>query len=58
MHSYDFCKPDESKSNNGEGAKVSENLGQILLGERIRTSPYRIAMLEPSTCQTLCTKKY
>lgn len=28
-----------------EGAKISENLGQILLGERIREAPHQVLPL-------------
>jgi hypothetical protein len=43
---FDFCEPGEDPLT-GEhaphvGAKVSENLGEVLLGERIRHSPYKV----------------
>ena len=38
--------PETGKTEPKEGATVSENLGQILLGERIRHSPYQIRMRE------------
>lgn len=71
--SFDFCEPGEdvAGAKPTEGAKVSENLGQILLGERIRTSPYKvllklllnfiqkIAMHQDVSCASLCKpKKY
>jgi hypothetical protein len=44
--SFDFCEPGETPDGTGkahEGAKVSENLGQIILGERIRNAPYQVS---------------
>ncbi len=41
--SFDFCEPGEDANHPKEGVKVSENLGQILLGERIRTSPFKVS---------------
>ncbi len=45
-YSFDFCElgedPATGEKKPHEGAKVSENLGQILLGERIRQSPYKV----------------
>lgn len=40
------------------GGAVSENLGQILLGERIRHSPYEIRMREDVLCRPLCNRTY
>jgi hypothetical protein len=39
-------------------AQVSENLGQILLGERIRHSPYEVRMREDVYCRPVCMRKY
>ena len=50
--------PETGKTEPKEGATVSENLGQILLGERIRHSPYQIRMREDVYCKPLCTRKY
>lgn len=50
-HHFDFCQADESNS-------PVENLGQVVFGERIRPSPYKISFLENSTCEKLCTKTY
>ena len=50
--SFDFCQADESNA-------PSENLGQVVFGERIRPSPYKIEFGKSSdTCQVLCTKSY
>jgi hypothetical protein len=43
----DFCEFDEElNATDSEhvhvGGKVSENIGQILLGERVRYSPYHV----------------
>lgn len=57
---FDFCEPGEEvgqDTNAQEGAKVSENIGQIVLGERIRTSPFKISMHEEVTCRALCKPK-
>jgi transmembrane 9 superfamily member 2/4 len=51
-HHFDFClAKDESNS-------PAENLGQVVFGERIRPSPYKIKFMENATCSTLCTKFY
>lgn len=51
-HHFDFClAKDESNS-------PAENLGQVVFGERIRPSPYKIKFLENQTCSTVCTKFY
>jgi len=59
---FDFCEmgesADEVTAKPKVGAKVSENLGQILLGERIRHSPYEIRMREDMYCQPLCRRQY
>lgn len=58
---FDFCEPGETPdgSNHGHvGGKVSENLGQVLLGERIRQGPYQIEMQRSKTCEPLCHRKY
>jgi len=47
---FDFCEPGESAfplpdgvtASPHIGAQVSENLGQVLTGERIRHSPYQV----------------
>lgn len=50
-HHFDFCPGDESKS-------PVENLGQVVFGERIRPSPYKIEFLMNKTCESLCQKTY
>ncbi len=54
---FDFCEfGEELNATDSEhvhvGGKVSENIGQILLGERIRYSPYhvRLAALLTENC--------
>lgn len=36
----------------------TENLGQVLFGERIRPSPYMFQFNKNETCQEVCTKTY
>lgn len=50
-HHFDFCLSDETQS-------PVENLGQVVFGERIRPSPYRLKFLENVECQSVCTKNY
>lgn len=50
-HYFDFCTSDESKS-------PTENLGQVLFGERIRPSGYNVSFLNNEDCKVLCTKHY
>jgi len=51
-HHFDFCQSDEDSG-------PSENLGQVVFGERIRPSPYKINFLQDDKqCKVLCTKKY
>ncbi|KRZ12269.1 Transmembrane 9 superfamily member 2 [Trichinella zimbabwensis] len=51
-HDFDFCLGNED-----EDTPV-ENLGQVLFGERIRPSPYKIKFLKNETCRLLCSKFY
>uniref|UniRef100_A0A8B9H0U7 Transmembrane 9 superfamily member n=1 Tax=Astyanax mexicanus TaxID=7994 RepID=A0A8B9H0U7_ASTMX len=48
---FDFCKDNEEK-------RPSENLGQVLFGERIETSPYKFKFRKDQPCQKVCTKSY
>ncbi|XP_072267780.1 transmembrane 9 superfamily member 2 [Pyxicephalus adspersus] len=48
---FDFCP---SK----EGKRPSENLGQVLFGERIEPSPYKFKFKENKKCEDVCVKKY
>uniref|UniRef100_A0A915PDP9 Transmembrane 9 superfamily member n=1 Tax=Meloidogyne floridensis TaxID=298350 RepID=A0A915PDP9_9BILA len=50
-HSFDFCLGSEDES-------PVENLGQVLFGERIRPSPYKLAFKEARQCAFLCKKDY
>ncbi|XP_076066773.1 transmembrane 9 superfamily protein member 2 [Oratosquilla oratoria] len=49
---FDFCEEDTKE------APPVENLGQVVFGERIRTSPYHINFLETVDCKEVCTKNY
>ena len=49
--SFDFCQ-------SVEGNAPSENLGQVVFGERIRSSPYEIEFNKDAKCRTVCTKNY
>lgn len=48
---FDFCNSDSQEW-------PVENLGQIVFGERIRPSPYKITFLKNETCKLLCHKQY
>ncbi|KAK8775652.1 hypothetical protein V5799_031004 [Amblyomma americanum] len=48
---FDFCRTKETVS-------PVENLGQVVFGERIRLSPYKIAFMVNQTCVPLCNKTY
>uniref|UniRef100_A0A7M4FKW3 Transmembrane 9 superfamily member n=1 Tax=Crocodylus porosus TaxID=8502 RepID=A0A7M4FKW3_CROPO len=48
---FDFCQNPEEK-------RPSENLGQVLFGERIEPSPYKFLFKKEETCKTVCTKTY
>ncbi|XP_073987345.1 transmembrane 9 superfamily protein member 2 [Rhodnius prolixus] len=50
-HHFDFCVSDESKS-------PTENLGQVVFGERIRPSLYKFSFLKNQSCEEVCTKNY
>lgn len=50
-NSFDFCQ-----ANNDESPV--ENLGQVVFGERIRSSPYNISFLHEDDCHLLCEKHY
>ncbi|KRZ51538.1 Transmembrane 9 superfamily member 2 [Trichinella nativa] len=51
-HDFDFCLGNEHDDT------PVENLGQVLFGERIRPSPYKINFLKNETCRLLCSKFY
>ncbi|XP_010217509.1 PREDICTED: transmembrane 9 superfamily member 2 [Tinamus guttatus] len=48
---FDFCQAEGKK-------RPSENLGQVLFGERIEPSPYRFTFNKEETCKPVCTKTY
>lgn len=50
-HHFDFCPIDEDNS-------PVENLGQVVFGERIRPSPYKIEFLKEIECAKVCTRSY
>lgn len=50
-HHFDFCTASEENS-------PAENLGQVVFGERIRPSPYKIEFGKNTDCQVLCKKVY
>ncbi|KAE9548073.1 hypothetical protein FO519_008716 [Halicephalobus sp. NKZ332] len=50
-HDFDFCTTNEEDP-------LAENLGQILFGGRIRSSPYKINFKEERQCTILCEKEY
>jgi len=52
-HHFDFCVPESEKSKS-----PSENLGQVVFGERIRPSMYNMSFNEPLICKTVCEKTY
>lgn len=49
---FDFCAPPSDEK------APSENLGQVVFGERIAPSGYNITFKVESVCKTLCKKKY
>uniref|UniRef100_A0AAY4E846 Transmembrane 9 superfamily member n=1 Tax=Denticeps clupeoides TaxID=299321 RepID=A0AAY4E846_9TELE len=48
---FDFCSVASEK-------RPSENLGQVLFGERIEPSPYKFDFKNNEECKFVCTKKY
>ncbi|XP_066437908.1 transmembrane 9 superfamily member 2-like [Eleutherodactylus coqui] len=48
---FDFCKDKDEKH-------PSENLGQVLFGERIASSPYKFKFNKNETCTKVCQKEY
>ncbi|XP_065575897.1 transmembrane 9 superfamily member 2-like isoform X2 [Artemia franciscana] len=48
---FDFCTASEEVS-------PVENLGQVVFGERIKSSPYELKFLEDASCSQVCTKEY
>ena len=51
-NSFDFCQEDTGERS------PTENLGQVLFGERIRPSPYKIEFNKAKECEVLCKKTY
>ncbi|MGH0126816.1 UNVERIFIED_CONTAM: hypothetical protein FKN15_024016, partial [Acipenser sinensis] len=48
---FDFCAQKSEK-------RPSENLGQVLFGERIEPSPYKFEFKKEEQCKHVCTKTY
>ncbi|XP_066587794.1 transmembrane 9 superfamily member 2 [Prorops nasuta] len=48
---FDFCTTVEDDS-------PVENLGQVVFGERIRPSPYKLEFMKNEKCKKLCSKTY
>lgn len=51
-YSLQFCLP-----KNGTVVYKSENLGEVLRGDRIVNTPYEVKMAENINCKLLCNKK-
>ena len=49
---FQFCEPE------GGPKDVSESLGSILFGDRIKTSPYQLHMMKNETCKSTCKVTY
>ncbi|XP_044924120.1 transmembrane 9 superfamily member 2 isoform X2 [Mustela putorius furo] len=50
-NTFDFCQASGKKN-------PSENLGQVLFGERITSSPYKFSFNKTETCRKVCVKSY
>jgi len=48
---FDFCQ-------SSEDASPVENLGQVVFGERIRSSPYKLDFNTNEQWKIACVKKY
>ncbi|XP_061103640.1 transmembrane 9 superfamily member 2-like [Conger conger] len=48
---FDFCQDAHEQ-------RPSENLGQVLFGERIESSPYKFSFMKEETCQKVCSRTY
>ncbi|KAG1929226.1 Endomembrane protein 70 protein family [Pimephales promelas] len=48
---FNFCKDENER-------RPSENLGQVLFGERIETSPYKFSFKADKACEKVCTIVY
>ncbi len=49
---FDFCQASSEES------APSENLGQVVFGDRINASPYKLKFLQEQTCNEVCKKSY
>lgn len=49
---FRYCQPE------GGPKSVSESLGSILFGDRIKTSPFELRMAKDEQCKPLCTATY
>ena len=52
-YSLPFCRPTNNKI-----LQEDENLGEVLSGDQIETSPYTVYMKLIETCKVLCVKDY
>uniref|UniRef100_A0A6A7FQE1 Transmembrane 9 superfamily member n=1 Tax=Hirondellea gigas TaxID=1518452 RepID=A0A6A7FQE1_9CRUS len=55
---YDYTYFDFCTSQEGDIESPVENLGQVVFGERITPSPYKIQFLENQECGEVCTMNY
>lgn len=51
-YSLQFCRP-----KNGSVVYKSENLGEVLRGDRIVNTPYEVRMATDINCKLLCNRK-
>ncbi len=49
---FDFCQA------KGDEKAPPENLGQVVFGDRINASPYKLSFLKNEECVSVCEKSY
>ena len=50
-----FCK---ERNSNSQGGNKPQNIGESMSGDIATITPYKLNMLESTTCQVLCRKQY
>ncbi len=54
LYSFDFCTVEKGMADKNP----PENLGQVVFGDRLRASPYKLMFRENKTFDSLCDKSY
>ena len=64
IYDLPFCTPKDAEKKDKDGnpdtvvVNAADNLGEVLAGDRMESSPYELRFKENHACQILCRKKF